>query len=94
MQGELEIPVQVTAEIDFYLFFLLRWILQKGTRHIHVLEKYRQTVVSDYKELRIDGHFDDCTKDVLKGLDVGRSDTDEEVQSIRCNNDIDLIFPY
>ena len=25
-------------------------------------------VVSNYKEPGIDGHFDDCTKEVLKGL--------------------------
>ena len=61
---------------------------------MYLKSQYRQTVVSDYKELRIDGHFDDYTKDVLKGLEDDRSDTDEEVQSNRYNNNIDLIFPY
>ena len=29
----------------------------------------------------IDGHFDDCTKEVLKELEDSDSDTNEEVQS-------------
>ena len=44
-----------------------------------ILEKYTQIVISDYKKNRIDGHFDDCTKEVLKGLEDNHSDADEEV---------------
>ena len=57
MQGALEIPVQVTAEMDL------------TERNKAILEKYKQIVVSDYKEPGIDGHFDDRTKEVLKGLE-------------------------
>ena len=38
-------------------------------------------VVSNYKEPGIDGHFNDCTKEVLNGLENGDSNTNEEVQS-------------
>ena len=54
VQGGLEIPVQVTAEMD---------LTEKNKA---ILEKYKQIVVSNYKEPGIDGHFDDCTKEVLK----------------------------
>ena len=63
----MEIPVQVTAEMDL------------TERNKAILEKYRQIVVLDYKEPGIDGHFDDCTKEVLKGHEDDYSDTDEEV---------------
>ena len=57
MQGGLEIPVQVIAEMDL------------TERNKEILEKYKLFVVSNYKEPGIDGHFDDCTKEVLKGLE-------------------------
>ena len=69
VQGGLEIPVQVTAEMDL------------TERNKAILEKYKQIVVSIYKEPGIDGHFDDRTKEVLKLLEDDDSDTDEEVQS-------------
>ena len=69
MQGGLEIPVQVTAEMDL------------TERNKAILEKYKQIVVSNYKEPGIDGNFDDCTKEVLKELEDDDSDTDEQVQS-------------
>ena len=70
MQGGLEIPVQVTAEMDL------------TERNNAILEKYKQIVVSNYKEPGIDGHFDDCTKEGLKWLEDDDSDTDEV-----CNTD-------
>ena len=69
MQGGLEIPVQVKAEMDL------------TARNKAILEKYKQIVVSNYKEPGMDGNFDDCTKQVLKELEDDDSDTDEEVQS-------------
>ena len=69
MQGGLEIPVQVTAETDL------------TERNKAILEKYKQIVVSNYKEPGMDGNFDDCTKEVLKELEADDSDTDEQVQS-------------
>jgi len=65
----LEVPVQVTAPMDL------------TERNKAILEKYKQIVISNYKEPRIDGHFDDCTKEVLKELEDDNSDTDEGVQS-------------
>ena len=69
MQGGLEILVQFTAEVDL------------TERNKAILAKYKQIVVSNYKEPGMDGNFDDCTKEVLKELEDDDSDTDEEVQS-------------
>ena len=69
VQGGLEILVQVTVEMDL------------TERNKAILEKYKQIVVSNYKEPRTDGNFNDCTKEVLKELEDDDSDTDEEVQS-------------
>ena len=69
VQGGLEIPIQVTAEMDL------------TERNKPILEKYKQIVVSNYKEPGMDGNFDDCTKEVPKELEDDGSDTDEEVQS-------------
>ena len=52
-------------------------------RNKAILEKYRQIAVSGYKKTGIDGHFHDCTKEVLKGLKDDNTDIDEEVQSNR-----------
>ena len=70
VQGGLEIPVQVTAEMDL------------TERNKAILGRYKKIVVSNCKEPGMDGNFDDCTKEVLKELeDHDDSDTDEEVQS-------------
>ena len=45
-------------------------------RNNAILEKYGQIVDSDYKEPGIDGHFGDCRKEVLKGLENDHNDTD------------------
>lgn len=68
MQEGLEIPIQVTAEMDL------------TERNKAILEKYKQIVVSNFKEPRNYGNFNDCTKEVLKGPKDHDSDTDEEVQ--------------
>ena len=42
---------------------------------------YKELVLANYKEPDLNGHFDDCTKDVLKELHVQEeemSDSDEE----------------
>ena len=69
VQGWLQIAVQVTAETDL------------TKRNKAILEKYKQIVVSNYKEPRIDGHFDNCTKEVLKGFEDDHSDTDYDIKS-------------
>ena len=33
-------------------------------------DKYKELVLANYKEPGLNGHFDDCTKDVLKELHV------------------------
>ena len=76
VQGGLEIPVQVTTEMDL-------------ERNKAILEKYKQIVVSNYKEPGMDGNFDDCTKEVLKELEDDDSDADEEVQS---NTDCEILL--
>ena len=48
-------------------------------RNKAILEKYRQIVVLDYKEPRIDCRFNDFAKEVLKGLEDNHNDTDGEV---------------
>ena len=68
VQGGLEIPAQVAVEMDLTV------------RNKAILEKCTQTVMSNYKEPRTDGRFDDCTKEMLKGLEDDNSETDEEVQ--------------
>ena len=64
-----EIPAQVAAPMDL------------TERNNAILEKCKQIVTSSYKEPRINGRFDDCTKEMLKGLKDHDSQTDEEVQS-------------
>ena len=46
-----------------------------------IIDKYKELVLANYKEPGLNGHFDDCTKDVLKELHVQEeemSDSDEE----------------
>ena len=35
-----------------------------------IIDKYKELVLANYKEPDLNGHFDDCTKDVLKELYV------------------------
>ena len=45
-----------------------------------IIDKYKELVLTNYKEPDLNGHFDDCTKDVLKERYVHEemSDWDEE----------------
>ena len=46
-----------------------------------IVNKYKELVLANYKEPDLNGHFDDCMKDVLKELYVQEeemSDSDEE----------------
>ena len=46
-----------------------------------IIDKYKELVLANYKEPVLNGHFDDCTKHVLKELHVQEeemSDSDEE----------------
>ena len=45
-----------------------------------IIDKYKELVLTNYTEPHLNGHFDDCTKDVLKDLYVQEedmSDSDE-----------------
>ena len=33
-----------------------------------IIDKYKELVLANYKEPDLNGHFDDCTNDVLKEL--------------------------
>ena len=61
--------MQGTAELDL------------TERNKAILKKYKQIVVSNYKEPGINDPLDDCAKESLRGLKDGDSYTDEEVQS-------------
>ena len=68
VQGGLEIPVKLSCD----------WNGSHSNRLI--IDKYKELVLANYKEPDLNGHFDDCTKDVLKELYVQEemSDSDEE----------------
>ena len=56
MQGGLEIPVKVVIETE------------ATTRNREIINKYKQLVVTSYKEPDKNGLFDDCSKDILQEL--------------------------
>ena len=67
VQGGLEIPGKVVVEIE------------ATSKNRLIIDKYKELV--NFKEPSQNGHFDDCTKDVLKELHVQEeemSDSDEE----------------
>ena len=69
VQGRLEIPVKIAVEIEL------------TAKNRLIIDKYKELVLANYKEPDLSGHFDDCTKDVLKELHVQEdkmSDSDEE----------------
>ena len=58
------------------LFPILSW-----AKNRLIIDKYKELLLANYKEPDLNGHFDDCTKDVLKELHVQEeemSDSDEE----------------
>ena len=69
VQGGLEIPVKVVIEIE------------ATAKNRLIIDKCKELVLANCKEPDLNGHFDDCTKDVLKELYVQEeemSDLDEE----------------
>ena len=65
MQGGLEIPVKLTAEIDF------------SETNDAIMKRLKQLVTEKYKEPDTDGNFEDCTKIVLQEL-FEESNSDDE----------------
>ena len=63
---------------------LLLWCtvyIEAPAKNRLIIDKYKELVLANYKEPDLNGHFDDCTKDVLKELYVQEeemSDSDEE----------------
>ena len=71
VQGGLEIPVQVTAEMDL------------TERNKAILEKHKQIVVSNYKEPGMDDNFDDCVAASYANLASRGVSTNPDVVVIR-----------
>ena len=42
-----------------------------------MIDKYKELVLANYKEPGLNGHFDDCTKDVLKERQVQEEETND-----------------
>ena len=63
---------------------LLLWCtvyIEAPAKNRLIIDKYKELVLANYKEPDLNGHSDDCTKDVLKELYVQEeemSDSDEE----------------
>ena len=53
-QGGLGIPVKVVVEIA------------ATSKNRLIIDKYKKLVLGNYKKPDLNGHFDDCTKDVLR----------------------------
>ena len=72
IHGEFEIPVKVVIEI-------------KATeKNRLIIDKYKELVLANYKEPDLNGHFDDCTKDVLKELHVHEEEMSDSDEEIKC----------
>ena len=65
VQGGLEIPVKLTAEIDF------------SETNDAIMKRLKQLVTEKYREPDTDGNFEDCTKIVLQEL-FEESNSDDE----------------
>ena len=46
-----------------------------------IIDKYKELVLANYKEPDLSGHFDDCTKDVLKELHVQEEEMSADEES-------------
>ena len=75
VQGGLEIPVKVGVEIE------------ATAKNRLIIDKYKELVLANYKEPDLNGHFDDCTKDVLKELHVQEEEmTDSDEKSAEVDD--------
>ena len=59
--------------------------MEATARNREVIDKYKQLVLTSYKEPDKNGLFDDCTKDILKELQQEEeiSDSEEESSNIK-----------
>jgi len=54
--------------------------MEASNKNVEAIERFKQLVEQHYKE-PVNGQFEDCTKEVLPGVEVERS-SDEEDQNI------------
>ena len=70
-----------TALCNVYIITVVHCLYRSPAKNRLIIDKYKELVLTNYKEPDLNGHFDDCTKDVLKELYVQEeemSDSDEE----------------
>ena len=68
IKGGLEIPVEATVG------------MKASTKNVEAIERLKQLVEQQYKE-PVSGQYEDCTKEVLPGVET-ESSSDEEDQNI------------
>ena len=68
IQGGWEISIEATVRME------------ARTKNVEAIERFKQLVEQHYKE-SVNGHFKDCTKEVLSGVET-ESSSDEEDQNI------------
>ena len=67
LQGGLEIPVKLIAEIE------------ESERNEAIMKRLKQLITENYREPDSDGKFEDCTEEViLELIQQDESDDDEE----------------
>jgi len=54
--------------------------MEASTQNVEAIERFKQLVEQHYKE-PVNGQFEDCTKEVLLGVEM-ESSSDEEDQNI------------
>jgi len=54
--------------------------MEASTKNVEAIERFKQLVEQHYKE-PVNGQFEDCTKEVLPGVEAERS-SDEDDQNI------------
>ena len=65
MQGGLEIPVKLIAEID------------ESEKNEAIMKRLKQLTTENYREPDADGKFEDCTEEVLQKL-IQQDESDDE----------------
>ena len=55
--------------------------MEATARNREIIDKYKQLVLTSYKEPDKNGLFDDCTKDILKELQQEEEISDSEESS-------------
>ena len=55
--------------------------MKATARNREIIDKYKQLVLTSYKEPDKNGLFDDCTKDILKELQQEEEISDSEEES-------------